>query len=76
MLDRGKKKIRSRHRSNKLKNISKFSGNMEETLDTEHGKSLAALTILIIVMAFQFLSKFLEHKKKVHLHLYMSHFIQ
>ncbi|KAM7516019.1 hypothetical protein LguiA_005602 [Lonicera macranthoides] len=37
---------------------------MEQTLDEEYGKSLAALTIFIIVMALQFLSKYLEHNKK------------
>lgn len=38
---------------------------MEETL-VERGKSLAALTIFIIVAAFHFLSRYIElNKKKV-----------
>uniref|UniRef100_A0A5B7BAL5 Tail-anchored protein insertion receptor WRB n=1 Tax=Davidia involucrata TaxID=16924 RepID=A0A5B7BAL5_DAVIN len=36
---------------------------MEETLE-EHGKSLAAPLIFTIVVAFQFLSRHAEHKKK------------
>ncbi|PSS29964.1 R-linalool synthase [Actinidia chinensis var. chinensis] len=36
---------------------------MEETIE-EHGRSLAAPIIFAIVVAFHFLSRFVEHKKK------------
>ncbi|KAE9450007.1 hypothetical protein C3L33_18092, partial [Rhododendron williamsianum] len=37
---------------------------MEETTIEEHGRSLAAPIIFTIVVAFQLLSRFIEHKKK------------
>ncbi|KAF7130069.1 hypothetical protein RHSIM_Rhsim10G0196100 [Rhododendron simsii] len=37
---------------------------MEETTIEEHGRSLAAPIIFTIVVAFQLMSRFIEHKKK------------